>query len=213
MDSLKDDTQLLLQQLFQHEISVRLKIDDIKNGAEGAPFQLIQRIRSTLNLLKIKINEQFSEEAQDFLQQQHKLHSDELNLLQQQLRRALNVQTELKDKEIREALLSGSDLRKRAPKDITKVAEDITNRMQRNTEMLASMVRQQEETVKSLATSSTEIKEVDSEYQSLSSVLVSSHRLVAKFGRRALTDTILTYLGFFLFLCTVLYVIQKRIFS
>ena len=213
MDSLKDDTQLLLQQLFQHEINVRLKIDEIKNGAEAAPFQLIQKIRSTLSVLKIKINEHYSKEAQDFLKQQHKLHSDELIVLQQQLRSALNVQTELKDKEIREALLSGSDLRKRAPKDMSKVAEDITNRMQRNTEMLASMVRQQEETVKTLATSSTEIKEVDAEYQTLSAVLVSSHRLVTKFGRRAMTDTILTYLGFFLFLCTVLYVIQKRIFS
>jgi len=213
MESLKDDAQLILQGLFQHEINVRLKIDEIKNGAETFPFPLIQKIRSNLNILKIKIKEQPSSEAQDFLQQQHMLHLEELEVLQQQLRNALNVQNEIRDKEEKEALLSGGTIRKRASKDVTKVAEDITNRMQRNTEMLASMVRQQEDTVKNLVTSSSEIKEVDSEYQTLSSVLISSHRLVTKFGRRAMTDTILTYLGFFLFLCTVLYVIQKRIFS
>ena len=213
MESLKDDAQLILQGLFQHEINVRLKIDEIKNGVETFPFPLIQKIRSNLNILKIKIKEQPSSEAQDFLQQQHMLHLEELEVLQQQLRNALNVQNEIRDKEEKEALLSGGTIRKRASKDVTKVAEDITNRMQRNTEMLASMVRQQEDTVKNLVTSSSEIKEVDSEYQTLSSVLISSHRLVTKFGRRAMTDTILTYLGFFLFLCTVLYVIQKRIFS
>lgn len=213
MDSLRDDAQLILRQIFQNEINVRLRIDEIRKGEESAPFNLIQKIRSDLNNLKIKVLEQSSIESQEFLSQQHKLHSDELVVLQQQLRGALNVQTEKKDKEERDELLSGSGLRKRAPADLTKVAEDITNRMQRNTEMLAAMVRQQEDTVQELVTSSGEIKEVDAEYNTLSSVLISSHRLVTKFGRRAMTDTILTYLGFFLFLCTVLYVIQKRVLS
>lgn len=213
MESLKDDAQLILQKLFENESNVRLKIDEIKNGTEVFPFPLIQKIRSNLNVLKIKVKEQLSEEAQDFLQQQYKLHSEELEVLQQQLRNAVNIQNENREKEEREALLSGGVVRKRTSKDVTKVAEDITNRMQRNTQLLAAMVRQQEDTVKNLVTSSAEIKEVDAEYQTLSSVLISSHRLVTKFGRRAMTDTILTYLGFFLFLCTVLYVIQKRVFS
>ena len=124
----------------------------------------------------------------------------------------MNVQTEKKAKADREELLASGTVKKRGKKDVTKVAEDITNTLQRNTELLAAMVRQQEETVKNLATSSAEVDEVDGEYRTLSSVLVSSHRLVTKIGQRAMTDTILTYLCFFLFLCTVAYVIQKRIF-
>ena len=213
MDSLSDDARLILQQLFQTEINVRLKIDEIRGGSDVIPSSLIQSIRSKLTILKVKVKEQPSPDAEHFLKEQHTLHSEELVTLQQQLRNALNVQTEIKDKEERAALLSGGSVRKRNKEDLTKVAEDITNRMQRNTQMLASMVRQQEETVKTLASSSSEIKEVDGEYRTLSSVLISSHRLVTKFGRRAMTDTILTYLGFFLFLCTVLYVIQKRVFS
>ena len=97
MDSLKDDAQLILQQIFQHESNIRLRIDDIKSGTtDSAPHTFIKQIRSNLNLLRVKIKEQTLDEAQEFLRQQHMLHTEELTTLQHQLRAALNVQTEKK---------------------------------------------------------------------------------------------------------------------
>ena len=82
MDVVSDDARLILHQIYQHESNIRLKIDEIHNGSESpSPFPLIQQIRSKLNILNVKIVEQQSEEAEDFLRQQHHLHSDELGML------------------------------------------------------------------------------------------------------------------------------------
>ena len=210
MDSVSDDAQLVLQQLFQNEIDLRTGIENVRSNNDSAPYHLLPKMRQKLSLLKIKSAEQLNTDAENFLSEQYRLHTDELQTLQMQLRNAVNVQAEKKQVADREELM-GSGVRRRQ-KDPAALAEDVTNRMQRNTQILAAMVRQQEETVKTLATSSNEVTEVDMEYRGLTSVLHTSHRLVSKYGRRVLTDTFLTYLGFFLFLCTVLYVLQKRLF-
>jgi len=212
MDTLSDDARIVLQQLFQHEIDFRHKIDEINGDGDVEVHSLVQNIRTKLCSLKIKIREQTIVEAEDFLLQQYELHSEELENLKQLLRMALSKSSDRKLKNERSALLSAQGSEEKGKRNILGQSSDITQRMQRNTQMLSAMVKQQEETVSNLAHSSGEIQAVDSEYKTLSSVLVSSHRLVTKFGRRAMTDTFLTYLGFFLFICTVLFVIRKRLF-
>lgn len=78
--------------------------------------------------------------------------------------------------------------------------------------MMAEQVKQSEDTIGTLATSSSTVQETNDEFKSMTGTIHLGRRLILKYNRRELTDKLLIFLALALFFATVLYILKKRLF-
>lgn len=89
-------------------------------------------------------------------------------------------------------------------------SKDATSDLKRIALMMASQVKHNEESTEMLETSSQQIVKVHEEYKGLTGIISLSRKLLNKYNRRELTDTLLIFFGLLLFFATVLFIISKR---
>ena len=120
-------------------------------------------------------------------------------------------------KELFPALVENDDahskLRRRVKtKDqASKAASNITANLLKIAEMMNTQVSHGEESTKQLEDSSKQLLNTQEELKGMAGVIQMSKKLINKYNRRELTDTLLIFFGLVLFFSTVIFVVLKRI--
>lgn len=78
---------------------------------------------------------------------------------------------------------------------------------------LARQAELSQQTLRTLAESSSTVNRTDEEFQGIGDLLGQSKVVLSKYGRREVTDKILINLALLFFFCCVIYVINKRLLS
>nr|CAG4642083.1 EOG090X0EO1 [Eurycercus lamellatus] len=147
------------------------------------------------------------------------LYKSQLTSLQTSFRKA-NAQSQLtinlKNKsELFYSNPTEMELRSRQGKskdDIIKMSTNVTANLRSICQSMASVVEQNKGTLEVLAQSSQTVTDTQEEYKVMGSALVSTKKLVSRFGRRETTDLIMIVLALTVFFAACVYVIQKRMF-
>ena len=87
---------------------------------------------------------------------------------------------------------------------------NVTESLMELRQVLHTQVKQSEDTLHTLATSSGRILDTKNEMDTIGSNVDVSHKLITKYQRRDLTDKVLIFLGLVLFFGVVLYILRKR---
>ncbi|KAJ1525160.1 hypothetical protein ONE63_009995 [Megalurothrips usitatus] len=109
----------------------------------------------------------------------------------------------------------GGDLRARQRKDkagLAKMSTNVTDQLLYISRNLADTTQRSAETLETLANSSTSVHSTRDELMTTSGVIQQSGSLLAKYGRRELTDKVLLFFAFAFFFACVLYIVHKRLF-
>ncbi|XP_065646934.1 vesicle transport protein SEC20 [Hydra vulgaris] len=101
--------------------------------------------------------------------------------------------------------------KKNGKAESVKTSTDITENLLNIARIMDSQIKQGEATNAALSNSSTMIVETHEEFKGLTGIVNMSHKLLNKYTRREMTDTLLIFFGLVLFFATVLYVISKRL--
>ena len=101
--------------------------------------------------------------------------------------------------------------RKKGENKAAAVASNITSNLVKIAEMMNSQVEHSIESTRVLEDSSKQLQETQEELKGMAGVIQMSKKLINKYSRRELTDTLLIFFGMVLFLSTVIYIILKRI--
>lgn len=101
--------------------------------------------------------------------------------------------------------------RKTNKAEAAKKSEDITQNLLDIARLMDTQVKQAEESNVILQTSSEQVANTHEEYKGLTGIISVSRKLLSKYNRRELTDTLLIFFGLVLFFATVIYIISKRI--
>lgn len=78
---------------------------------------------------------------------------------------------------------------------------------------LARQAELSQQTLRTLAESSSTVNLTDEEYQGIGGLLNQSKVILTKYGRREVTDKFLIFMALIFFYSCVIYVISKRFFS
>ncbi|XP_037398323.1 vesicle transport protein SEC20 isoform X1 [Pygocentrus nattereri] len=120
------------------------------------------------------------------------------------------------DKLEKEELLNDGDTtarqRKLTKESLAQTSSDITESLMSISRMMSQQVKQSEETISTLATSSRTVLETNEEFKTMTGTIQLGRKLITKYNRRELTDKLLIFLALALFLATVLYILKKRLF-
>ncbi|XP_075958864.1 vesicle transport protein SEC20 isoform X2 [Anarhichas minor] len=95
---------------------------------------------------------------------------------------------------------------------LVETSNNITESLMSMSRMMAEQVKQSEDTIGTLATSSSTVQETNDEFKSMTGTIHLGRRLILKYNRRELTDKLLIFLALALFFATVLYILKKRLF-
>ncbi|XP_015750521.1 PREDICTED: vesicle transport protein SEC20-like, partial [Acropora digitifera] len=135
--------------------------------------------------------------------------------LQVSIRKANLASKAIIDKNEKEELLGGksSIVRQRnfSKENLAKTASNITQDLMSIARMMESQVKQSEEDMQMLASSSAQIKDTQEEFRGLTGIIQTSKNLLNKYNRREVTDRLLIFFGLVLFFSTVLYILKKRL--
>ena len=101
--------------------------------------------------------------------------------------------------------------RKKMQEKAANVTSNITANLMKIAEMMSTQVEHGIESTKVLEDSSKQLIETQEELKGMAGVIQMSKKLINKYSRRELTDTLLIFFGLVLFFSTVVYVILKRI--
>jgi predicted DNA-binding ArsR family transcriptional regulator len=104
----------------------------------------------------------------------------------------------------------GSATRKRHNNSL-QAASNVTNSLKELRHTLATSLKSNEETLKSLVDSSGVLQDSNAEMKNMSSHIDISNRLITKFGRRQIIDKLSIFFGFVLFFSVVIYILKKRL--
>ena len=101
--------------------------------------------------------------------------------------------------------------RKKSREKAAAIASNITSNLVSIAEMMNSQVEHSVESTRVLEDSSKQLQETHEELKGMAGVIQMSKKLINKYSRRELTDTLLIFFGLILFFATVIYIILKRI--
>ena len=120
--------------------------------------------------------------------------------------------TELFSNEIKDiSENSNVQRRKKSQEKAAKVSSNITANLLKIAEMMNSQVEHNIESTQVLEESSKQLQETQEELKGMAGVIQMSKKLINKYSRRELTDTLLIFFGLVLFFSTVIYIVLKRI--
>lgn len=219
--------ELDLQETFQVIESKTQSLDEFDIAVKSA--------QSSLKTLR-KANERFSSVVLEW--DSHKLFEDKMRPLvgshqtilhskQNNFQRAcLGGRKRIQQLETKELLSSTTSNNSSSPKvsqqsevrhrklqkaEAATQSKDATNDLKRIALMMSAQVKHSEESTEQLEMSSQQIVKVHEEYKGLTGIVALSKKLLNKYNRRELTDTLLIFFGLLLFSATVLFIISKRL--
>ncbi|KAI9562290.1 hypothetical protein GHT06_013255 [Daphnia sinensis] len=218
VESLKND-------ILRGNLSIQNILHKIQNPdiTEADVVVLNSEYRSEFKRLKHCIDE-FEKIAKDEdddgeLAEDVSLFRNQLTSLQSAFRKA-NVQCQLTVSMKNKAELFYSnpeemEIRSRQTKskeELIKMSTNVTANLRSISQSMASVLEQNRGTLEVLAQSSNTVSDTQDEFKVMGSALITTKKLVSRFGRRETTDLILIILALAAFFAACVYVIQKRMF-
>jgi len=218
------------ENLSRLEMQIENKITEL--NVSSGPLTEITRINNSINYLLKEyenlINEGYElaheqddgniekqmEKKLEKLKNNFKQHRLSLIKANQKAKQQMNVEI-LKEKEELFKDSKGQSVRNRKRgannKSLLKGHEELTDSLRQAVQMLTEEVQKSSQTSKLLDDSTSTLSKTTEEYKKYDNALNSNKKVVSNLKRRDLTDKILLGLGLLFFICTVLYVIGKRI--
>ncbi|XP_072518847.1 vesicle transport protein SEC20 [Salminus brasiliensis] len=213
------------QEIIKYDLEIKALIQDIRECSGPQPvllelnsavkekfIQLRQRIQDMEQMAK----EQDSESDKNAIMTETEAHHKQM-LSNQTAWRKANLACKLAiDNREKDELLHGGDSsvrqRKATKESLVQTSSDITESLMSISRMMAQQVKQSEESIGTLATSSRTVLETNEEFKAMTSTIHLGRKLILKYNRRELTDKLLIFLALALFFATVLYILKKRLF-
>ncbi|XP_070541459.1 vesicle transport protein SEC20-like [Ptychodera flava] len=217
--------RLCVQEIVKHDLQIKAFIQDIRDTAtsEDKLSEINGHIKEKLQILRNRIDdlerlakEQDKETDRINILNDVDNHRKQLQSTKATLRKA-NLTCKLQiDARAKEDLMSGGtdpEIRKRKNREnLAKTATSITENLMSISRIMASSVKQSEETMHTLVTSSKTLQDTHEEFKGMRGVIQTSRKLLTKYNRREITDKLLIILAVAFFFATVLYILKKRLF-
>ncbi|XP_019879753.1 vesicle transport protein SEC20 [Aethina tumida] len=224
MDSSQFILSTLRQDITEHDLQLKALIQDIT--ACAGPLSELHVLngagRSKISALR-KFIDKFGDIAKEnrdvVLLKEVVLYREQLASNMDAFKKA-NIKSMLAiEKGIKEELMKPVNeetaLRQRQKRDkesIAKLSSNVTEQLLSISRQLAETTQRSADTLNTLVTSSDNVIGTQEELKTTSGVISQSGKLLAKYGRRELTDKILTFIAFAFFIACVIYIVQKRMF-
>ncbi|KAL7868281.1 hypothetical protein SRHO_G00096650 [Serrasalmus rhombeus] len=213
------------QEIIKYDLEIKALIQDISEctGPQSELTELNCNVKDRFSRLRQRIQdleqmgrEQDKESDKLALLKEVEAHRKQM-LSNQTAWRKANLASNLAiDKLEKEELLNDGDTtarqRKLTKESLAQTSSDITESLMSISRMMSQQVKQSEETISTLATSSRTVLETNEEFKTMTGTIQLGRKLITKYNRRELTDKLLIFLALALFLATVLYILKKRLF-
>ncbi|XP_029374487.1 vesicle transport protein SEC20 isoform X3 [Echeneis naucrates] len=201
------------QEIIKYDLEIKALIQDIRDcpGPQSALRELNSQVKEKFNKLRLRIQVQLSFTRMmvwfDLMWCVVALAQDLEQLAREQDRemdrQAIQAETESQ---------RGQMLRKATKESLVETSSNITESLMSISRMMAEQVKQSEDSISTLATSSRTVQETNEEFKNMTGTIHLGRKLILKYNRRELTDKLLIFLALALFLATVLYILKKRLF-
>ncbi|XP_066278321.1 vesicle transport protein SEC20-like [Branchiostoma lanceolatum] len=214
-----------VQEIVKHDLEAKAVIQDIWEC--GGPLRVLNELnvaaKEKLKVLRDRIEDLERLAREQDRETTKRLLLDDVENYRQQL---ISTQTTLRkanlackmaiDRGERVDLFKGEDgevrQRKHTKEQLTKTAGNITENLMSISRMMANNVKQSENTMHTLVSSSKTVGDTQEEFKSQGGTIQISRKLLSKYNRRELTDKLLIFLAVAFFFATVLYILKKRVF-
>ncbi|KJE89556.1 hypothetical protein CAOG_01002 [Capsaspora owczarzaki ATCC 30864] len=100
---------------------------------------------------------------------------------------------------------------KSSQQSLLSTSSDITQSLRNTTQLMATQLEQNARTMQVLSSSSKTIDDFHSEFSGHGGLIGTGRRILTNIRRREIADHILVGVGIFIFVCTVLYILRKRL--
>ncbi|XP_047462659.1 vesicle transport protein SEC20 [Mugil cephalus] len=213
------------QEIIKYDLEIKALVQDIRDcpGPQSVLMQLNSQVKEKFNKLRMRIQdlEQMAKEQDremDRLAIRAETESQRRQMLSNQTAwRKANLACKLAiDKTEKDELLHGENQvtrqRKVTKENLVESSSNITESLMSLSRMMAEQVKQSEDAIGTLGTSSRTVQETNEEFRNMTGTIHLGRKLILKYNRRELTDKLLIFLALALFLATVLYILKKRIF-
>ncbi|XP_056262095.1 vesicle transport protein SEC20 [Pseudoliparis swirei] len=214
------------QEIIKYDLEIKALVQDIRDcpGPQSTLMELNSQVKEKFNKLRLRIQdlEQMAREYDretDRLSIQAETESQRRQMLSNQTAwKKANLSCKLViDSTEKDELLFGVEHQSTRQRKVTKeslveTSSTITESLMSMSRMMAEQVKQSEDTIGTLATSSRTVQETNEEFKSMTGTIHLGRKLILKYNRRELTDKLLIFLAVALFLATVLYILKKRLF-
>lgn len=218
--------RMLQQDIVKCDLHVKAFVQDIRDC--GGPEEVLNTLnlqvsdnmksmRKSIDELERLAMEQDSEKDKQLLLAEVEKYNGLFSSNRSALRRANLSCQMLIDKKNKEELFERDESqlhhRVRADKEhLVKQSSSATDCLHAISSMMADQVKQSEETLHTLVSSSSTVTDTSEEFKTMGSAIQQSRKLLTKYGRRELTDKVLILLALAFFFACVFYVIKKRLF-
>ena len=215
------------KEIMRADLLVKSFLQDIREcvGPTEVLNALNMQIAENMKILKSNIDElEMLAREQDKESDKNEIMKDVNSYLKQfasnqvALRQANLTCQALIDKQNKEELFERTTtavprMRVRADKEsLAKQSSSITDSLVALNNMMSLQVKQSEESLHTLVTSSSTVLDTKEEFKTMGTAIHQSKTLVHKYGRREMTDRVLIVIAALFFFITVIYVVQKRLF-
>ncbi|XP_004550318.1 vesicle transport protein SEC20 [Maylandia zebra] len=218
--------RICAQEIIKYDLEIKALIQDIRDcpGPQSALVELNAQVKEKFNKLRLRIQdlEQMAKEQDkesDRVAIQTETESQWKQMLSNQTAwRKANLACKLAiDNMEKDELLHGEEnhntrQRKATKENLVETSSNITESLMSISRMMSEQVKQSEDTIGTLATSSRTVQETNEEFKSMTGTIHLGRKLILKYNRRELTDKLLIFLALALFFATVLYILKKRLF-
>lgn len=218
--------RMIQQDVIKSDLHVKALVHDIRecSGPVEVLNTLNMQVSENMKSMKLAIEEleahareQDKESDKHMLLKEVEKYQKQYAANQFALRKSNLATQALLDKQTKEELFERSTVapRKRARADkesLSKQSSGITDSLLAIRNMMATQVKQSEESLHTLISSSGVVTDTREEFKTMGSVIHQSKTLLQKYGRREVTDKVLIVLAVIFFLTCVFYIVQKRIF-
>ncbi|XP_033954736.1 vesicle transport protein SEC20 isoform X1 [Pseudochaenichthys georgianus] len=214
------------QEIIKYDLEIKALVQDIRDcpGPQSTLMEFNSQVKEKFNKLRLRI-----QDLEQMAREQDR-ETDRLAILSEtenQRRQMLSNQTAWRkanlacklciDHSEKDELLQGGDYQSTRQRKVTKeclveTSSNITESLMSISRMMSEQVKQTEDTIGTLATSSRTVLETNEEFKSMTGTIHFGRKLILKYNRRELTDKLLIFLALALFFATVLYILKKRLF-
>ncbi|XP_053503984.1 vesicle transport protein SEC20 isoform X1 [Ictalurus furcatus] len=218
--------RICVQEIIKYDLEIKALIQDIREcrGPHSVLMELNAAVKEKSKHLtqRIKDMEQMAKEQdketdKNSIMAETEGHHKQM-LSNQTAWRKANLACKLAiDNLEKDELVHGGDSslrqRKATKENLTETSSGITESLMSISRLMAQQVKQSEETIGTLATSSRSVLETSEGFKAMTSTIHLGRKLLLKYNRRELTDKLLIFLALALFFATVLYILKKRLYS
>ncbi|XP_064630978.1 vesicle transport protein SEC20-like [Lineus longissimus] len=224
-----DDVQvkLCIQEIVKSDLQIKALVQDIREcdgptelleDLNSDAREIIQAVKNRIDDLDNLAREQEKETDKIAILKTVENYRKQLSSTQQSLRKAVITSQMTIDRKEKEILLNGgtSDLKKRkksSKEALAKTSGNITDNLLNISRMMSASVKQSEQTMGNLVSSSGQIAGTHEEFKNMSGHVQNSRKLLTKYNRREFTDKLLIFLALVFFFATVLYITKRRVFG